>query len=89
MSIKQKLFLFITTLGILIITFTGNNLYQAWNDKSQLQRAYDSAEITNLLLLAANEWSLERRLTETALSSPMKVSDSVYKNIKKHRGVAR
>ena len=84
MSIKQKLFMFIAALGILVITFTTSNLRSAWNEKQQLEMAYQGSETINLFLEASEEWSLERRMTEAALSSAMAAPESVIDIIEMH-----
>ena len=88
MTIKRSLFLVILFLNLMIAYFLVADIYRAWHHQHALVEEQESNIAMTDLLKSANNWAVERGVTNAALAASMPVPDARKQIILKRRAEA-
>ncbi|NET71351.1 MAG: HAMP domain-containing protein [Sphaerospermopsis sp. SIO1G2] len=75
MSIRNRLIMFVSILGLCVSSFASYNFYKEFQSHARYKQAHITSLTIELLLEAAGHWAVERGVTNSALSSAAIVND--------------
>ncbi len=87
-SIKTTLFVFISTLNVLIALLVGFNVYKAWNSYHEVQGLLQSLDANNLFYKSEKSLSLERGVASSILYVTDDVAEVLYPKLLENRAQA-
>ncbi|WP_343563037.1 methyl-accepting chemotaxis protein [Kiloniella sp. b19] len=85
MSIRAKILLSISVLGLILLFFVANDTIKVVQIYQENQKAIKINQASNLLLKAAGSWAVERGTSAGTLGNPSKASDAQLETIRAKR----
>ncbi|MDX1737924.1 MAG: methyl-accepting chemotaxis protein [Alphaproteobacteria bacterium] len=88
MTIRAKLLISLSIVGILLITMSAISTLRDFETYRDERIALEINSLANSMLVSAGSWAVERGMSAGALGNPSKVTDNQIEEIKKRRLLA-